>query len=136
LWTWRRVFAARVSAPRCVDRGARDLSALRECLLSKAGGSRTATSYGTPALKVRKKLLVRLKKTATARAAIAKVENGCCVRSRIFLFGDMILSPNRSPLADHALIRGVPPDGATQAGWKPAKVFYLHRSYRDSPDGL
>jgi hypothetical protein len=54
------------------------------------------TSYGTPALKVRKKLLVRLKEDGDSQSAISKSGRRFCVRSRSILLLRMILSPNRS----------------------------------------
>jgi hypothetical protein len=40
------------------------------------------TSYGTPALKVRKKLLVRLREDGDSQSAISKSASRFCVRSR------------------------------------------------------
>jgi hypothetical protein len=40
------------------------------------------TSYGTPALKVRKKMLVRLKEDGDSQSAISKSGIRFCVRSR------------------------------------------------------
>jgi hypothetical protein len=54
------------------------------------------TSYGTPALKVRKELLVRLKEDGDSQSAISKSGSRFCVRSRSILLLRMILSPNRS----------------------------------------
>ena len=54
------------------------------------------TSYGTPALKVRKKLLVRLRDDGDSQSAISKSGSRFCVRSRSILLWRMILSPNRS----------------------------------------
>jgi len=53
-------------------------------------------SYGTPALKVRKKLLVRLRDDGDSQSAISKSGSRFCVRSRSILLWRMILSPNRS----------------------------------------
>jgi hypothetical protein len=43
------------------------------------------TSYGTPALKVRKKLLARLKEDGDSQSAISKSGSRFCVRSRSIL---------------------------------------------------
>jgi hypothetical protein len=51
---------------------------------------------GTPALKVRKKLLVRLREDGDSQSAISKSGSRFCVRSRSILLLRMILSPNRS----------------------------------------
>jgi hypothetical protein len=65
--------------------------------ISLAGpGVEDGTSYGTPALKVRKKLLVRLKEDGDGGARSAKVESGFASDRALILFWRMILSPNRS----------------------------------------
>ena len=53
------------------------------------------TSYGTPALKVRKKMLVRLKEDGDSQSAISKSGSRFCVRSRSILImaHDLVAKP-------------------------------------------